>query len=86
VSSWAPGVDPVTSWIRLTGDRSGARIQTCPVLGDWSWLQAEYSDASSRLVFCGAGVIKHWDSSPVPRHLLAHILLEPIPAAGPAAE
>ena len=44
----------------------------------WPWLEVHYSQPSGRFVYCGFGLIKAWDQSPVPRYLLAR-LLEALP-------
>lgn len=46
--------------------------------GHWAWLQLRYSQANQvndgHLLVCSLDLIKQWDDSPVPRHLLASML------------
>ncbi len=45
--------------------------------GDWPWLTIAYPKTNGRFVFCGFGLIKHWQKSPTPRYLLSRILESP---------
>lgn len=44
----------------------------------WPWLEVKYDRPHGRFVFCGFGLLKAWEQSPVPRYLLAK-LLETLP-------
>ncbi len=44
-----------------------------PTDGGWRWLEARYPGQGS-LVFCGFGIVKHWEASPAPRFLFARVI------------
>ena len=40
----------------------------------WPWVEVQYNKPQARLVWCGFGLIRSWDESPSPRHLLLSLL------------
>ncbi len=56
----APDLDPLDSWALLTCDFP-ARSEETP---------------GGRLIVCSAGIIQHWQTSPVPRYLFIHFVQE----------
>lgn len=55
---------------------SRQKLQLVPQNGPQVWQIAEYQTVNQgRCLFAGFPLIAHWDSSPVPRELLAHVLI-----------
>jgi len=67
--------------LSLTSRRNEVVISVGEGADHWSWLNldipARKTDAADgRLMICCLGIVSRWDSSPVPRHLFAHLLQE----------
>ncbi len=71
------------------GSRRGKILVEASASGPgWSWFSADYAAPSphpdARLIVCGLSIIRDWETTPVPRYLLVHLLEEL--AANPTAE
>jgi hypothetical protein len=65
--------------VRVSGDGAG-----------WSWLSVQFAAGAPKappheLIVCGLSVIRDWETSPVPRYLLVH-LIDELTAAQSAGE
>lgn len=77
-SRWVPDEQTERSELILTAADTQIRGEIVEAGKGWPWLEVHYSQPSARFVYCGFGLIKAWDQSPVPRYLLAS-LLEALP-------
>ena len=63
--------------IATEGDRAVLRIAAADDPSGWPWVESEYTDhttATAKLVFCGHGIVSHWNETPSARYLFAAIL------------
>ena len=75
---WVPDESVELRELSLSTAQSQTRGEIVEAGKGWPWLEMHFSQPSGRFVYCGFGLIKVWDQSPVPRYLLAS-LLEALP-------
>jgi hypothetical protein len=73
-AAWAPRNDVAASSLAVKADDNKVIAEISNGGKNWPWLQLDYPDAHSRLVVCGAGIIRQWDDSRTARFLLARLL------------
>jgi hypothetical protein len=71
---WAEDRDSVLRYFRIGAYRDQPEIVMDEDRG-WPWIALDWP-GGSRLRFCGFGVVRDWEASPVPRYLLAALLEE----------
>ena len=69
----------IASQFKLASLRNEVVVEIVSSENDWSWLDIKFpasspSRPSGHLMFCGLGIISHWESTPVPRYLFLHLL------------
>lgn len=72
-ASWGAEASPIVSRLSLRVDQ-GQIVGESHGKEGWPWMEAYFAGPKSRLVFCGFGIIRHWDANPTPRFLLASLL------------
>ena len=70
---WQPGIPSVISSIGLQSYRQSVSAVVSPGLAGWPWIDITYTK-QGRLVFCGFGIIKHWETTPSARWLFTTLL------------
>jgi hypothetical protein len=69
---WAENSDSVMRYFRIGAYRDQPEIVMDEKQG-WPWIALD-GKGKQRIRFCGFGIIRDWDDSPVPRYLLAAML------------
>ena len=70
---WPPDGKLHASGVNIVGERSRVLWEHRAGNTGWPWLEADFQH-EGRLILCGFAVIDKWESSPVPRYLLRHML------------
>ncbi len=69
---------PTISPLAIESRKTNVVVKTAAESGGWSWLSMTYAAKDStakpaKLIVCGFGLIRDWDTSPVPRYLLVRL-------------
>jgi len=72
IGRWAEDRDSVLRYFRIGAYRGQPEIVMDEAQG-WPWIALD-GEGRQQIRFCGFGIIRDWDLSPVPRYLLAALL------------
>jgi hypothetical protein len=75
---------PTLTYLAVESRRANVIVRSSDTGPGWSWFAAEYrsrqpADSNgqpARLILCGLSIIRDWETTPVPRYLLVHLLAE----------
>ncbi|MBM79904.1 MAG: hypothetical protein CMJ78_04840 [Planctomycetaceae bacterium] len=70
---WLTDIDPVIRHFSHRSFRNRLVLEFSDEPTGWPWHNVSYENGGE-LVYCGFGIVKHWESSPTPRFLLLRIL------------
>ncbi len=73
-NSWPPDNRIVKSTLKISEDKSHIISAKKSKEGGWPWMEVNYRNKTSCLIFCGFGIIEKWEDTPTPRYLLMSIL------------
>ena len=71
--AWPPEGQVAAAGLQLTGGNRRVLLSVDRSPPGWPWLEVVYP-GGGRLIVCGFGVVRHWDTSPTPRWLLLRVL------------
>jgi hypothetical protein len=71
--AWAPDNQVIVSSLEIKAEEGKIVAHVQPAAKGWPWLQIDYPEKRGRLIICGFGIIRNWQSSPTPRFLLARL-------------
>lgn len=81
VTAWSNVAQPLLGGWALESSRGQLTARFAAEPAGWPWIEVRGADRAQandggRLIFCGYGLIKHWETGPMPRSLLAALLEE----------
>ncbi len=71
-AAWSENRSPIRSTLDLTASRTGVEWTFSDTETGWPWMEMQFGERG-RLVWCGFGIIEHWDHGPTPRFFLARV-------------
>lgn len=70
--AWPPDGEVVITGLEMVSFRGRVFLSVAESLQSWPWLEVTYP-RGGRLIVCGFGFIRCWQSGPTPRYLLARV-------------
>jgi hypothetical protein len=71
--AWPPDGKVTAGSLALKAEDGKVVVEVLPGGGAWPWLEIEFPEEKSRLVFASFNFIGQWEAGPAPRHLLARL-------------
>ena len=72
--AWPPDGEVAAGSLVLKSDRDRVIAQVVDPDAGWPWLEFRFAQGRGKLIVCGFGLVRKWNTGPTPRFLFARLL------------